>query len=131
MPFAVASAQLQGLLIGALLLAPMPALAGDPAPEEKPRKVLTRQVLLSMDEAPRREVPFRSRFHVSKKRGLEYRHQLRLGDRIVGLKIYGPVVKKRPGMGLELEGLAIGDHRVDIKAYGSTKRQGFKLEVKF
>lgn len=131
MPFAVASALLKGLLIGALLLAPMAARAGDPAPEEKPRKLLTRQVLLSMDEAPRREVPFRSRFQLSKKRGIVYRQQLRLGDQSVGLKVYGPLVKKKPGMGIELEGLAIGGHSVDIKAYGSTKRQGFKVEVKF
>jgi hypothetical protein len=131
MPVAVASALLEGLLIGALLLAPMAARAGDPAPEEKPRKLRTRQVLLSMDQAPRREEPFRSRFEVSKKRGLVYSQQLRLGDQKVGLKVYGPVVKKRPGMGIELEGLAIGDHSVGIKAYGSTKRQGFKVEVKF
>src|SRR5262245_20413924 len=119
MPFAVASATLQGLLIAALLLAPMAARAGDPspvpAPEEKPRKHLTtRQVLLSMDQAPRREAPFRSHFEVSKKRGLVYSQQLRLGDQKLGLKVYGPVVKKHPGMGIELEGLAIGDHSVGI-----------------
>ena len=131
MPFAVGSAPLTGLLIGVLLLAPMAALAGDPPPEEKPRKLLTREVLLSMDKAPKREAPFSSRFRVSKKRGLEYNQQLHLADQNVGLKIYGPVVKKSPGMGVEVEGLAIGDHSVDIKAYGSVKRQGFKVEVKF
>jgi hypothetical protein len=131
MPFAVASAPFMGLLIGALLLAPMAARAGDPAPEEKPRKLLTRQVLLSMDQAPRREAPFTSRFRVSKKRGLEYRQQLHLADQNVGLKVYGPVVKKSPGLGVELEGLAIGDHSFDVRAYGSVKRQGIKVEFKF
>jgi hypothetical protein len=156
-PFAVASVPLRGLLIGALLVLPMAASADDPAPDENPRKLLTREVLLSMDEVPRREVPFRNRFHLSKgrglvyrqqirlsgqedvgpsfqlskKRGLVYRQQLRLGDQDVGLKVYGPVVKKKPGMGIELEGLAIGDHSVDIKAFGNTKRQALTVEVKF
>jgi hypothetical protein len=156
-PFAVASAPLKGLLIGALLVAPMAASAGDPAPEDKTRKLLTREVLLSMDEVPQREVPFRNRFHfskerglvyrkevrlagqeevgaslhLSKKRGLVYRQQLRLGDQNVGLRIYGPLVKKKPGMGTELEGLAIGDRPVDINAFGNTKRGRIVLEVKF
>jgi hypothetical protein len=156
-PFAAASAPLKGLLICALLVAPTAASAGDPAPEDKTRKLLTREVLLSMDEVPRREVPFRNRFHfskeqglvyrkevrlagqeevgaslhLSKKRGLLYRQQLRLGDQDVGLRIYGPLVKKKPGMGIQLEGLAIGDRPVDINAFGNTKRGRIVLEVKF
>lgn len=156
-PFAVASAPLKGLLIGALLVAPMAASAGDPSPEDKPRTLMTREVLLSMDEVPRREVPFRNRFHfskerglvyrkelriagqedvgaslhLSKKRGLVYRQRLRLGDQDVGLRIYGPLVKKKPGMGIEIEGLAIGDHSVDIRAFGNTKRGRIMAEVKF
>ena len=156
-PFAVASAPLKGLLISALLVVPLAASAGDPSPEDKPRTLLTREVLLSMDEVPRREVPFRNRFHFSKERGLVYRKELRiagqedagpsfhlskkrglvyrqkllLGDQDVRLKIYGPLVKKKPGLGIELEGLAIGDHSADIKAFGNTKRGSIMVEVKF
>jgi hypothetical protein len=130
-PFAAASAPLEALLVAALLLAPAAARAGDPIRDEKPRKTMTREILFSMDPARPREASFRDRFHVSKKRGLEYRQEFRLSERKLALKLYGPLVRKKPGLGLQLEGLSLGGRDVEVRAYGNAKRQGVKVELKF
>ena len=115
-----------------------------PSPTPKPiaqknSKKLKRQILESLDEPDLEagvsndfvEEPWFSGFRISKKGPIQYRRTLRIGDDEVSLKIYGPVIKKKPGLRIMLEGLHIGNHSVRMEGYGNTKEGGFRLTVRF
>jgi hypothetical protein len=73
---------------------------------------------------------FLDHFHFTKKRGVEYRQVITLDDRKLALTLYGPVVKKKPGLGFRLTG-TVGNHNFVLKGYGNVKRQVFKIQVDF
>ena len=52
------------------------------------------------------------------------------GDEVL-LKIYGPVVKKKPGLRFQLEGLRIGDHPVRMEGFGNVKEGGLRFTIRF
>jgi hypothetical protein len=116
-----------------------PAYAGDDAPHAQDEKKMKRQILKSLDEpefdtessGDFSEKPWFSGFRVSKKGPIQYRRTLQIGDDEVSLKIYGPVVKKKPGLRFQLEGLHIGDHPFRMEGYGNTKGGGIRLNVRF
>jgi hypothetical protein len=116
-----------------------PAYAGDDATHAQDEKKMKRQILKSLDEpefdtespGDFSEKPWFSGFRVSKKGPIQYRRTLQIGDDEVSLKIYGPVVKKKPGLRFQLEGLHIGDHPVRMEGYGNTKGGGIRLNVRF
>ena len=133
------TAPIKTLLISAMLITPAaPAYADDDAKLDQDKK-LKRQILKSLDEpdlsaessSDFSEEPWYSGFRVSKKGPIQYRQTLQIGDDEVLLKIYGPVIKKKPGLRFQLEGLNIGDHPVRMEGFGNTKEGGFRFTVRF
>jgi hypothetical protein len=123
-----------------MLITPVaPAYADDDATLNQDSKKLKRQILKSFDEpdlsakssSDSSEEPWFSGFRVSKKGPIQYRQTLQIGDDEVLLKIYGPVIKKKPGLRFKLEGLNIGDHPVRVEGFGNTKEGGFRFTVRF
>jgi hypothetical protein len=134
------TAPIKTLLVSAMLIIPTaPAYADDDATVDQDTKKLKRQILESLDEpdlsvkssSDFSEKPWFSGFRVSKKGPIQYRQTLQIGDDEVLLKIYGPVIKKKPGLRFQLEGLNIGDHPVRMEGFGNTKEGGFRFTVRF
>ncbi len=134
------TAPIKALLVSAMLIIPAaPAYADDDATPNQDSKKLKRQILKSLDEPDLNpeassgfsEVPWFSGFRVSKKGPIQYRQTLEIGGDEVSLKIYGPVVKKKPGLRFKLEGLHIGDNPVGMEGYGNTKEGGFRFTLRF
>ncbi len=134
------TAPITALLVSAMLIIPAAlAHADDTATANEDGKKLKRQILKSLDEpdlglkspgeAP--EEPWFSGFRVSKKGPIQYRRTLELGDDEVSIKIYGPVIKKKPGLRFRVEGLQIGDHPVGMEGYGNSKGGGLRFTVRF
>ncbi|HXV35764.1 MAG TPA: hypothetical protein VEC18_01370 [Myxococcota bacterium] len=127
------------LLIGAMLLAPLDgAYAGDDeASREDPEK-LKRQILASLDRPDlppitpdSNEEKTSDGFHIGKKGPVRYEHTLQFGDDELSIKLYGPMVKKHPGLRFRVEGLHIGDVPVNIEGFGNTKQGGIRFSVRF
>ncbi len=132
------TAPIKALLVSAMLIIPAaPAYADDDATEDA--KKLRRQILESLDESDLSvnsssdfsDKPWFSGFRVSKKGPIQFKRTLELGGDEVLLKIYGPVVKKKPGMRFRLEGLRIGDHPFAVQGYGNTKEGGLRFNIRF
>ena len=133
-------APVKALLVSVMLMTPpAPAYADDDATLNQDAKNLKRHILESLDEpdlgpessSDHSEEPWFSGFRVSKKGPIQYRQTLQIGDDEVSLKIYGPVIKKKPGMRFRLEGLRIGDHPVAVQGYGNTKEGGLRFNIRF
>ena len=137
------SASIEALLIIVLLVFAAEAAMAD---DETSSKVLSdsslvigdsakslraREILTKMDDPESNEVPFLDRFHLTEKFRVEYRQQFMRGDQKVSLKLYGPLVKKRPGIGIKVVGLSLRDHPVEIKGYGNTKKQLINFTILF
>jgi hypothetical protein len=126
------------LLVSAMLITPA-AYADDDATHAQDEKKMKRQILKSLDEpefdtessGDFSEKPWFSGFRVSKKGPIQYRQTLQIGDDEVSLKIYGPIIKKKPGLRFKLEGLNIGDHPVRVEGFGNTKGGGFRFNIRF
>lgn len=136
------------LLLGALLLTPESATAADdcaqidrvscltrlllhadPSPPAEPEE--QHDVLLSLDRAP---IPLgqpRSELRFSLKKGLEYRRRFAVGARRLTLELWGPVVKGKPGLGVELKGLELGSHELRVDAYGNANQGRVRLKLSF
>jgi len=131
MRFAASSTPFKSFLIGALLLTPAAtARAGDDAIDEVLPRHFERQVLMSVENPYGAPETFLDHFHFTKKRGVEFRQVLSLDDLEFAFTLYGPVVKKKPGLGFRLTG-KIGKHNVQVKGYGNVKRQGITVRVDF
>jgi len=126
------------LLVSAMLITST-AHADDDATVKQDSKALKRHILKSLDDpglsakssSEFAEEPWFSGFRVSKKGPIQYRQTLEIGGDEVSLKIYGPVIKKKPGMRFRLEGLRIGDHPVGVQGYGNTKEGGLRFNIRF
>ena len=134
------TAPIKALLVSAMLIIPAaPAYADDDATPDQDTKKLKRQILESLDEpdlgskssSDFPEESWFSGFRISKKGPIQYRRTLQIGDDEVLLKIYGPVVRKKPGLRFKLEGLRIGEHPVRMEGFGNTKEGGFRFTVRF
>ena len=132
------TAPIKALLVSAMLIIPAaPAYADDDATQDA--KKLRRQILESLDESDLSvdsssdfsEEPWFSGFRVSKKGPIQFRRTLDIGGDEVLLKIYGPVVKKKPGLRFQLEGLRIGDHPVGMEGFGNVKEGGLRFTIRF
>jgi len=135
------TAPIGALLVSAMLITPAaPAYADDGATlNQEDSKKLKRQILKSFDEpdlsaelsSDSSEEPWFSGFRVSKKGPIQFRRTLDIGGDEVLLKIYGPVVKKKPGLRFQLEGLRIGDHPVRMEGFGNVKEGGLRFTIRF
>jgi hypothetical protein len=54
-----------------------------------------------------------------------------IGQDEVSLRIYGPVVRKRPGLRFKLEGLRVGDHPVDVEGFGNMREAGCRFTIRY
>jgi len=134
------TAPIKALLISAMLIMPAaPAYADDDATMNHDGKKLKRQILKSLDESELSpeysrdgsEQPWFSNFRISKKGPIQFRKNLEIGGDEVSLKIYGPVIKKKPGLRFKVEGLRIGENPVRVEGYGNTKEGGVRFTVRF
>ena len=132
------TAAIRALLVSAMLITPAAtAYADDDATNSQDEKKMKRQILESLDEpdlgSPDEfsEESWFSSFRLSKKGPIQYRRTLQIGDDEVSLRIYGPVIKKKPGLRFKLEGLRIGDNPVRMEGYGNTKGGGLHFTVRF
>ena len=132
------TAPIKALLVSAMLIIPAaPAYADDDATQD-PAK-LRRQILESLDDSDLNagsssgysEEPWFTGFRVSKRGPIQFRRTLEFGGDEVQLKISGPVVKKKPGLRFQLDGLRIGDHPVKMEGYGNVKEGGLRFTVRF
>ena len=76
------------------------------------------------------KVSFREHFRLSLRRGLEYRHKVDLGDQRLSMKLWGPIVGSKPGLGFAVDSV-VEAHRVQMKAYGSMEKAGLQIELEF
>ncbi len=70
-------------------------------------------------------------FRVSKKGPLQFRRTLQIGDDEVLIRLYGPLVKKKPGLRFKVQGLRFGDHPVNIEGFGNSKGGGFRFSIRY
>ncbi len=134
------SEPIKALLIGALLITPIAtAQAAEGAPTNRDSKKLIRQILSSLDDsdfAPNlpsgsSQKPTGNGFRFSKKGQIQYWRTLQIGDDEVSIKLYGPVVKKKPGLRFRVEGLRVGDHPVHLEGFGYLNEGGLRVTVQF
>ena len=95
------------------------------------RKAPEREILFSLDGRATETTWIRTHFRLTTKKGLEYRHEFSVGEQKLKLKLYGPIVKKKPGMGVQLGGLTLADREVVIEAYGNTKKGSIRFKFDF
>jgi hypothetical protein len=132
------------LLVGAMLITPIAAAYVAHADDDTPPRIgsekLKRQILASLDDptppAPpsqsdSEKTPADQGFRFSKKGPIQYRQSFQIGDDNVLLKLYGPVVRKKPGLRFRVEGFDIDDHPVDIEGFGNTKGGGCRFTIRF
>ena len=136
MRIAATSRRHRYLLIGVLLLVPTLAAAeGDEAAAEQALESLEqappRQILLGVDQLDRTKFGFHDRFHFSTQKGFEYNQDLNLAGDKVHIQIYGPIVKKKPGLKLRISGITIANRPVEVIASGTRKRQGLEFKLRF
>ena len=133
-------APVKALLVSAMLITPAAnAYADNDDTPIQDAKNLKRHILESLDEpdlipessSDYSEEPWFSAFRISKKGPIQYRQTLQIGDDEVSLKIYGPIIKKKPGLRFQLEGLHIGDHPVRVEGFGNVKEGGLRFTVRF
>ncbi len=131
------------LLVGAMLITPMAtaydAHADDNTPPKIDSKKLKRQILASLDY-PELALPLQNDsedasseagFRLSKKGPIQYRQVFQIGDDNVLLKLYGPVVRKKPGLRFRLEGLHLGDLPVDVEGFGNVREGRFRVTIRY
>lgn len=134
------TAPIKALLISAMLILPAaPAYADDDTILNHDGKELKRQILKSLDESELSsefsgdgsEQPWFTNFRISKKGPIQFKKSLEIGGNEVSLKIYGPVIKKKPGLRFKLEGLRIGEKPVRVEGFGNVKEGGIRFTVRF
>jgi len=128
------------LLIGAILIVPAAtAYADEDATLNPDPQKIKRQILASLDDPDfeseltrdSADDPWFTGFRLSKKGPVQFRQTLQIGDDEVLIKLYGPVVRKKPGLRFKVEGLRIGDHPVNVEGFGSVKEAGFRFTVRY
>jgi hypothetical protein len=128
------------LLVGAILITP-PAIAyadEDLTRSQDPQK-LKRQILASLDDPELALEPLDdpsekswfAGFRVSKKGPIQFRRTVLIGEDEVLIKLYGPVVKRKPGLRFKVEGLRIGDNPVNMEGYGNSKGGFVRFTIRY
>lgn len=134
------SEPIKALLIGALLITPIAtAQAAEDAPTNRDSEKLIRQILSSLDDsdfAPKSlsgssQKPTGNGFRFSKKGQIQYWRTLQIGDDEISIKLYGPVVRKNPGLRFRVEGFRVRDHPVHLEGFGYVNAGGLRVTVRF
>ncbi|MBW2494293.1 MAG: hypothetical protein JRE43_06045 [Deltaproteobacteria bacterium] len=125
------------LFLSAILITPAATAYADEeiSPEQNDKKI-KRVILASLDDPELAvdspdESSWIAGFRVSKKGPIQFRRTLQIGDDEVLFKLYGPLVKKKPGMRFKVQGLRFGDNPVNIEGYGNTKGGGVRFSIRY
>ena len=118
------------LLIAALLLTPIAAAADDVLPEEQLVEKSEREILFSADLPLIEPESFQDRFEFTTKRGIEYRQTLSIGNNEFFFQVYGPLVKRKPGLKVRLNGSLAG-YEFEMKGFARAKKQGINFKINF
>ena len=151
MRFSAGTAPATALTIGVALLIPAvaPALeeaAENPARQHRAEQIIAnlvqpadtqvrpappRQIIFSLEQPVHQKSWFTSHFKISTKKGVVYRDAFAFGEQKLMLKLWGPIVKKRPGLGFKIEGLKIGDYPIIVKGFGNTRKGKLTFKMNF
>jgi hypothetical protein len=125
------------LFLSAILITPAAiAYADEDVNPDQNEQTIKRVILASLDdpeltlESPD-ESSWIAGFRISKKGPIQFRRTLQIGDDEVLIKLYGPVVKRKPGLRFKVQGLRFGDNPVNIEGYGNTKGGGFRFSIRY
>jgi hypothetical protein len=125
------------LFLGAILITPAAtAYAEEDLSSDQNERTIKRVIIASLDdpeltlESPE-ESSWITGFRISKKGPIQFRRTLQIGDDEVLIKLYGPVVRKNPGLRFKIQGLRIGDNPVNMEGYGNTKGGFFRFTIRY
>jgi len=131
---------IQTLLVGVMLITPSATAYADEDPtSHQDSQKIKRQILSSLDNpelaleplGDASEKSWFTGFRISKKGPIQFKRTLQIGDDEVLIKLYGPVVKKKPGLRVKVEGLRVGDHPVNMEGYGNSKGGFFRFTIRY
>jgi hypothetical protein len=74
---------------------------------------------------------FHDHLSLTLRHGIVYRERLPFADQKLKLRLYGPVVKSKLGLGFELHGLHVYRHDVGLRAYGTAHKAGLTLRIEY
>ena len=125
------------LFLSAILITPAATAYADGylSPDQNEQKI-KRVIIASLDDPELAlDLPDESSwitgFRISKKGPIQFRRTFLIGDDEVLVKLYGPVVKRKPGVRFKVQGLRFGDNPVNIEGYGNTKGGGFRFSIRY
>lgn len=128
---------LKVLFLSAILITPAAIAYADEEvdPDQNDQKI-KRVILASLDHPELAlesldESSWVTGFRVSKKGPVQFRRTLQIGDDEVLIKLYGPLVKKKPGLRFKVQGLRFGDNPVNMEGYANTKGGGFRFSIRY
>jgi hypothetical protein len=128
---------IKALFLSAILITPAAvAYADEDVSPDQNDRTIKRVILASLDhpelalQSPD-ESSWITGFRVSKKGPIQFRRTLQIGDDEVLFKLYGPLVKKKPGIRFKVQGLHFGDNPVNMEGYGNTKGGGVRLTIRY
>ena len=128
---------IKALFLSAILITPAAtAYAEEDLSLDQNEQKIKRVIIASLDdpeltlESPG-ESSWITGFRVSKKGPIQFRRTFLIGDDEVLVKLYGPVVKRKPGVRFKVQGLRLGDNPVNIEGYGNTKGGGFRFSIRY
>jgi len=116
----------RGALLGALLLTPGVA-AADAGKPPLPNHLGT-NILLGLGAEPSW---FARHIQLSFEDGVSYHEAFHWRSQNLKLKVWGPVLGSKPGLGMHLQGLRIGALPLELRAYGTQQRQGLRVDLHF
>jgi hypothetical protein len=128
---------IKALFLSAILITPAATAYADEdlSPDQNEQKI-QRVIIASLDDPELAlesldESSWITGFRISKKGPIQFRRTFLIGDDEVLVKIYGPVVKRNPGVRFKVQGLRFGDNPVNIEGYGNTKGGGFRFSIRY
>jgi len=125
------------LFLSAILITPAAvAYADEEVSPDQNERTIKRVILASLDHPElalqsTEESSWITGFHVSKKGPIQFKRTLQIGDDEVLFKLYGPLVKKKPGIRFKVEGLRVGDNPVNMEGYGNSKGGGLRFTIRY
>jgi hypothetical protein len=128
---------IKALFLSAILITPAAtAYADEDLSPDQNEKTIKRVIIASLDEPELAlesldESSWYTGFRVGKKGPIQFRRTFLIGDDEVLVKLYGPVVKRKPGVRFKVQGLRFGDNPVNIEGYGNTKGGGFRFSIRY
>ena len=128
---------IKALFLSAILITPAAtAYAEEDLSSDQNERTIKRVIIASLDDPELTlesldESSWITGFRISKKGPIQFRRTFLVGADEVLVKLYGPVVKRKPGVRFKVQGLRFGDNPVNIEGYGNTKGGGFRFSIRY